>query len=97
MIKKDLPRFEMPDSMNVYTGKGGPSRSKKLGTFAVGLAAGALALANWRTIMKKGLPLGLKLRTAVVRSAEDLADMIKEAQAEYAATAETRKDKPPTS
>ncbi|MGQ0680656.1 MAG: hypothetical protein ACT4OM_13565 [Actinomycetota bacterium] len=90
-MNRDFPRFEMPPSVNVYTDRGEKSRGMKAGLFALGLAAGAVTLANWRGIVKKGLPLGLKLKTAVMRSAEDLSDMIREAQEDFAAADQAKR------
>jgi hypothetical protein len=54
-------------------------KTKTLGAFVLGVTAGAVAFANWRPLVKKGVRAGMDLRTATMRYAEDLSDVIKQA------------------
>jgi len=57
-------------------------RARTCGAFVLGVTAGAIAFANWRPLVKKGVRVGLDLKTATMRCAEDLSDAIKQAAQE---------------
>ncbi|MGH2717277.1 MAG: hypothetical protein ACRDJU_01700 [Actinomycetota bacterium] len=52
----------------------------------MGALVGAVAAVNWRAIVKQGVRVSLDLRAAGMRSAEDLSDLIHEAQVEATAS-----------
>ena len=57
-------------------------RARTCGAFVLGVTAGAIAFANWRALVRKGVRAGLDLKTATMRCAEDLSDVIKAAAQE---------------
>ena len=44
-------------------------RARTCGAFVLGVTAGAIAVANWRPLVKKGVRAGLDLKTATGRDA----------------------------
>lgn len=74
-------------------------RARSVGMFGLGALVGAFAAVNWRPIVKHGVRVGLDLRAAGMRSAEDLSDLIHEARAEATSSvrlAEVDRAKPTT-
>ena len=64
-------------------------RARTCGAFVLGVTAGAIAFANWRPLVKKGVRAGLDLKTATMRCAEDLSDVIRQAQEEVPVNSST--------
>lgn len=60
----------------------GTRKVRSAEVFSLRMAAGAAAVASWRTLGKKSLRLGLPVKTAGVRSAGDLSSRVRQAQAE---------------
>ena len=67
-------------------------KARTYGAFLLGMSAGAVVVANWRSLVKKGVRAGLDLKAATMRYADDLSDMVRQVGLEEASV-----NKPSTS